>query len=117
MSVHCQRSSSGKEEEGEDREAVDRSELGEEDDEEEENESQEKILIGLKVSKGREEKGQRDPNEECIAVVQPGGDKGMDELLCISQGLCCLRGFILPRGLSLCQRNLTQPVKDQQQAP
>ena len=28
----------------------------------------------------------RDPNEECIAVVQPGGDKGMDELLCISQG-------------------------------
>ncbi|XP_056468125.1 uncharacterized protein LOC130406521 [Gadus chalcogrammus] len=28
----------------------------------------------------------RDPNEECIAVVQPGGDKGMNELLCISQG-------------------------------
>ena len=57
--------------EGEDREAVDRWELGEEDDEEEEeNEShnhddkdarqlQEKILIGLKVSKGREEKRQR----------------------------------------------------------
>ena len=38
---------------------MDRWELGEEDDEEEENESQEKILIGLKVSKGREEKRQR----------------------------------------------------------
>ena len=58
--------------EGEDREAVDRWELGEEDDEEEEeNEShnhdkdkyarqlQQKSLIGLKVSKGREAKRQR----------------------------------------------------------
>ena len=34
---------------------MDRWELGEEDDEEEENESQEKILIGLKVSKERRE--------------------------------------------------------------
>ncbi len=28
----------------------------------------------------------RDPDEECIAVVQPGGDKGVDKLLCIFQG-------------------------------
>ncbi len=27
----------------------------------------------------------RDPNEECIALVQPGGDKGVDKLLCICQ--------------------------------
>ena len=26
-----------------------------------------------------------DPDEECVAVVQPGGDKGVDELLCICQ--------------------------------
>ena len=24
-----------------------------------------------------------DPNEECVAVVQPGGDKGVDKFLCI----------------------------------
>lgn len=24
----------------------------------------------------------RDPDEECVTIVQPGGDKGMDELLC-----------------------------------
>jgi hypothetical protein len=30
----------------------------------------------------------RDPVEECIAEIQPGGDKGMDELLCICQGEC-----------------------------
>ena len=28
----------------------------------------------------------RDPDEECIAVIQPGGDKGVNELLCICQG-------------------------------
>lgn len=28
----------------------------------------------------------RDPDEECITVVQPGGDKGMDELLCSRTG-------------------------------
>ncbi|KAL1021420.1 hypothetical protein UPYG_G00013060 [Umbra pygmaea] len=28
----------------------------------------------------------RDPDEECIIVFQPGGDKGMDEPLCICQG-------------------------------
>ena len=27
----------------------------------------------------------RDPDEESITVVHPGGDKGMDELLCICQ--------------------------------
>ena len=26
-----------------------------------------------------------DPDEECVAVVQPGGDKGIDQLFCISQ--------------------------------
>ena len=30
----------------------------------------------------------RDPDEECITVVQSGGDKGVDELLCICQGEC-----------------------------
>ena len=30
----------------------------------------------------------RDPDEECVTVVQPGGDKGVDELLCICQGEC-----------------------------
>lgn len=25
----------------------------------------------------------RDPNEECIAIVQPGGDEGVDQLFCI----------------------------------
>ena len=29
----------------------------------------------------------RDP-DECIAVIQPGGDKGVDELLCICLGEC-----------------------------
>ena len=24
----------------------------------------------------------RDPDEECVAVIQPGGDKGMDKLFC-----------------------------------
>ena len=28
----------------------------------------------------------RDPDEECIAVVEPGGDKGMNQLLCIGKG-------------------------------
>lgn len=28
----------------------------------------------------------RDPDEECITVVQPGGDKGMDQLLSIREG-------------------------------
>ena len=28
----------------------------------------------------------RDPDEECVTVVQPGGDKGMDELLCSGMG-------------------------------
>ncbi|XP_034025504.1 trichohyalin-like [Thalassophryne amazonica] len=28
-----------------------------------------------------------DPDEECITIIQPGGDKGVDELLCISQGM------------------------------
>ena len=30
----------------------------------------------------------RDPDEECIAVIRPGGDKGVDELLCICLGEC-----------------------------
>ena len=28
----------------------------------------------------------RDPDEECIAIVQPGGDEGVDEFLSIWQG-------------------------------
>lgn len=28
----------------------------------------------------------RNPDEECIAVIQPGGDKSMDELLCSRKG-------------------------------
>ena len=28
----------------------------------------------------------RDPDEESITVIPPGGDKGMDGLLCICQG-------------------------------
>lgn len=28
----------------------------------------------------------RDPDEECVTVIQPGGDKGMDELLCSGEG-------------------------------
>ena len=28
----------------------------------------------------------RDPDEECITIFQPGGDKGVDKLLCICQG-------------------------------
>ncbi len=28
----------------------------------------------------------RDPDEECITVVQPGGDKGMDKFLCCRTG-------------------------------
>ena len=30
----------------------------------------------------------RDPDEECIAVIRPGGDKGVDEPLCICLGEC-----------------------------
>lgn len=30
----------------------------------------------------------RDPDEECITVVQPGRNKGMDELLCILHAEC-----------------------------
>ena len=30
----------------------------------------------------------RDPDEECITIVQPGGDKGVDKLLSICQGEC-----------------------------
>ena len=30
----------------------------------------------------------RDPDEECITIIQPGGDKGVDELLGIWQGEC-----------------------------
>lgn len=28
----------------------------------------------------------RNPDEECITIVQPGGDKSMDELLCSRKG-------------------------------
>lgn len=28
----------------------------------------------------------RDPNEKCIAVTEPGGDKGIDGLFCILEG-------------------------------
>jgi len=28
----------------------------------------------------------RDPDEESVAVIQPGGDKGVDELLCSREG-------------------------------
>ncbi|KAF0032204.1 hypothetical protein F2P81_014494 [Scophthalmus maximus] len=28
----------------------------------------------------------RDPDEKCIAVIQPGGDKGVDEFCCIGKG-------------------------------
>ena len=30
----------------------------------------------------------RDPDEECIAVVQPGGDKGVDQLFGVGQSEC-----------------------------
>ena len=30
----------------------------------------------------------RDPDEECIAVVQPGGDKGVDQLFGVRQSEC-----------------------------
>ena len=29
-----------------------------------------------------------DPDEECIAVVQPGGDEGVDEFLCVWESEC-----------------------------
>ena len=28
----------------------------------------------------------RDPDEECVAIVQPGGDEGMDESAIVSEG-------------------------------
>ncbi|XP_053181430.1 LOW QUALITY PROTEIN: P2X purinoceptor 4-like [Scomber japonicus] len=28
----------------------------------------------------------RDPDEECVAVVQPGGDKGVDQFFCVCEG-------------------------------
>lgn len=28
----------------------------------------------------------RDPDEECITVIQPGGDKGVDQFLCSREG-------------------------------
>ncbi len=27
----------------------------------------------------------RDPDEKCIAVIQPGGDKGVDKLFCVGK--------------------------------
>lgn len=28
----------------------------------------------------------RNPDEECVAVVEPGGDKGVDQLFCVLEG-------------------------------
>ena len=28
----------------------------------------------------------RNPDEECVAIVEPGGDKGVDKLLCSMEG-------------------------------
>ena len=30
----------------------------------------------------------RNPDEDCLAIVQPGGDEGMDKLYCIYQSEC-----------------------------
>ena len=49
----------------------------------------------------------RDPNEECITVVQSGGDTGMDELLCI----CLGESILTPRLVTDKVRGMFWPEK------
>ena len=44
----------------------------------------------------------RDPNEECITVVQSGGDEGVDELLCICQDECWTEFGDVPEVVQRC---------------
>ena len=43
-----------------------------------------------------------DPDEELIAIVKPGRDKGMDELLCICQGEGGAEFFDVPKMVESC---------------
>lgn len=47
----------------------------------------------------------RNPDEESITVVQPGGDKGVDELLCICQGECWTEFSNVPEVVERCLTN------------
>jgi len=44
----------------------------------------------------------RDSDKESITVIQPGGDKGVDERLCICQGECWTKFGDVPEVIENC---------------